>query len=507
MSGKKLKTPAPFGHAVACAALVLALCASLVPAHGQAGGSPAQIRLSDYLKVYVGVIDPRIVQDVFGKRVAQRFVAIQVTIANQNKDYQFLIHDVSLDLKQVFGREFSNSLRVDSQKQCDVCKAGCMERSAPIGSETPEEKDGRIADCEDECANSCRPDKFELSSLELSLIRGVAEKGQGEDSRNKVLRYFRAFGSIAAGFIGVASFGPSYPKAVAIFNGPVISAYSELYPDYTINQMNRLNDSAYKSNTLVPRQQAKVIVAFIPQAIFLNKEQRKKFWDDPTTLYPDYASGRTTGTVDFRKAQALVDGSFIVEVENLPPQVTGINITPEEALNFLGARPVVKGYVLGKFLEGAEIDLTNAPEGMDVALDGEPKENKLFFTITSDRPVPRGTTLNFHVFNAAGSQNFAKQVSYTPPVPTLEAAEPDAGAPGTAELEVTLAGNNFVAGVTKVSAPEGSGVEVLSEPEVESATSLKVKLKIASGVAPGTVVKLKVLNGTTQSNEVDFTVR
>ena len=70
--------------------------------------TPPPKKLSDDVKVYVSVMDPGIVQDVFGKRVAQRFVAIQVTIANQNPNFQFLIHDVSLDLKGVFGKEFAD---------------------------------------------------------------------------------------------------------------------------------------------------------------------------------------------------------------------------------------------------------------------------------------------------------------------------------------------------------------------------------------------------------------
>src|SRR6185503_1122864 len=109
------------------------------------------------------------------------------------------------------------------------------------------------------------------------------------------------------------------PKAVAVFNGPVINAYSELYPDYTINQMNRLSDSAYKSNTLIPKQQSKVLVAFIPQGAFLTKKQRAQFWEDPTQLYPNYGGKFTTDApaantppfVDFRRTHALVDGSLI----------------------------------------------------------------------------------------------------------------------------------------------------------------------------------------------------
>jgi hypothetical protein len=87
------------------------------------------------------------------------------------------------------------------------------------------------------------------------------------------LRLFGGIGTAAAGVIGVASFGPSYYESVAVFNGPVISAYMDVFPDYTINQLNRLNDTAYKSNSLIPKEQAKVIVAFIPQAMFVNEKQ------------------------------------------------------------------------------------------------------------------------------------------------------------------------------------------------------------------------------------------
>jgi hypothetical protein len=69
------------------------------PLKGQAAQTPDQMK---DIHVFVSIMDPRVVSDTFGKRVAQRFVAIQVTIGNHNKDYQYLINDVSLDLKKVF---------------------------------------------------------------------------------------------------------------------------------------------------------------------------------------------------------------------------------------------------------------------------------------------------------------------------------------------------------------------------------------------------------------------
>jgi hypothetical protein len=87
------------------------------------------------VKVYVSVMDPKTVGDVFGRRIGNRFVAIQVTITNRSKDFQLLIHDVSLDLRRIY-------LHV------------------PSGITREREEGG---------------DRFELSSLELSLLRGVAE--------------------------------------------------------------------------------------------------------------------------------------------------------------------------------------------------------------------------------------------------------------------------------------------------------------------------------------------
>jgi hypothetical protein len=502
--------------------VVCLLLAGSVHVTGQS--SPPK-QLSNDIKVYVSVIDPKIVADIFGKRVAQRFVAIQVTISNKNEDFQFLIHDVSLDLKEVFGKEFSDRLAKEALDACNKCFSDCVTLNAPKGNlrdEPVETVNAREDGCNNECSQTCRYGKFELSSLELSLIRGVAEKGQGEDSRNKTLRYFRAVGTIAAGVIGVASFGPSYPKSVAVFNGPIISAYSELYPDYTINQMNRLSDSAYKSNSLVPKQQAKVLVAFIPQAIFLTTEQRKKFWNDPTSLYPENlpapsptpssaASPWPYGppSVDFRKAIALVDGSFITEVENLPPLVTGVRVDPSQALEFMKPRPVVEGYITGQYLRESDIDLLNPPEGMEVVLKGKPDNNRLYFTVRSDRPVPRGSVLNFRVFNNQGSQTITMAVTFMPPVPTLEEPdEPLEGVKGGADVELELTGKNIIQDVSALVIDSASGVtmsDITFTPGDGGITTIKATLKMANANVGD--YKIRVLNGTTESNKINFKVK
>jgi hypothetical protein len=421
---------------------------------------PATIKAQsdDDIKVKVGVMAPQIVSDTFGRRVAQNFVAVQVTVANHNTNYQYLINDVTLSLDKVF--------------------------IPHVPSE----------------------DGLYISSAELSLLRGVAEKGQGQDTRNKTLRLFRGVGTIAAGLIGVTSFGPSYAKSVAVFNGPVISAFSEAFPDYTINQMNRLSDSAYQANTLVPAKHSKVMVAFIPQAMFLNETQRKQFWKDPTGLYPDTNGGCSSPLcVDFRKADIYLDGNFITEVSTLPPAVSTAVFSSTEMQKFQNDKPVVSGSIVGRFLSGASISLLNQqPKGLSIAADGEPTPTRLNFIVKSDRPVPPGTRLNFEVSNAQGVQNFSKDLLYLPDPPTLTAISPNTGKQNSS-VTVTLTGTNFVPEpgntVVRIS---GSGVEV-SDPVEVLGSSMKVTFKISATAAVGTR-NVTVINPNSESKPVTFTI-
>ncbi len=249
-----------------------------------AQGSVAQdqpCRKGQDVRVYRTLLDPKNVQDIFGTRIAKRYVAIQVTVSNQCQGHQqFLIHDLSLDLTNVL----------------------------------PAEQRKRLKDALGDQGS------YELSSEELSLLRGVAEKGQVQDARNYLLRLLRGAGTIAAGLIGVTTFGSSYAPSVAVFNGPVLTAYAEMFPDFTINQLVRLHDSAYVSNALVPEQQAKVVVVFLPQRIFMTRDQQKKFWKEPVSVFSE---------IDFRLAEVLVDGNFITEQREQTGRVRGTTPPPQ----------------------------------------------------------------------------------------------------------------------------------------------------------------------------------
>jgi hypothetical protein len=175
-------------------------------------------------------------------------------------------------------------------------------------------------------------------------------------------------------------------------------------------------------------------------------------------------------------------------------------------LEFLKPRPVVEGYIVGQFLRGAEIDLLDPPEGMEISRKGNPEANRIHFVIKSDRPVPRGTRINYHVFNNQGTQTLSQSVSYMPPVPTLD--NPGAPLNGTAsgpDVEIKLTGGNFLTDVTRLVIDDPSGIAIKSESVAEDGRSLRATLEMKN--AKEGIYKLKVVNGTTQSNELQFTVK
>jgi hypothetical protein len=390
----------------------------------------------EFVDLQVSVMAPKNVADVFGRRIAHRYVAFQITISNMSKDYKFLVENITLNLDNIAA---DDALKV--------------------------------------------PEEYKPNSTDLSLIRGVSEKGQAYDPRNFILRLMRGAGTIAAGLIGVTTFGASYDPSIAVFNGPVITAFANTFPDNTINQLNRLNDSAYQTNILVPKEGAKVVVAFLDQAMFMGKELRKKFYDDPMTIVP---------MIDFRKAVPNLYGIMITDALDQPPFVTQIVISTSQMEGFLKAPSTVEGQIIGRNLIGAEIELSNPPDGVSIAKKETPDNNSLLFTIDVKQQVPNETRLHF-VLKKKGEivkQDF--DVSYETLPPRVISISTEELLQGDKDRTVTINGSNFVDGVTKVEIEKQNGdIEIKQSVKTDE---IELKVTVKDDAKEG-VRKLTVTNG------------
>jgi hypothetical protein len=400
-------------------------------------GSPEEDLLKKYVKSYVTVLDPKSVSDIFGRRVAKRYVAFQVTVSNESKDYQFLIQDLSIDLGDVGDLE---SVRV--------------------------------------------PDNYSPSSNDLTLLRGVSEKGQVYDWRNLAVRLLRGTGSLAASLIGVTTFGSSYAPSVAVYNGPFATSFRDVLPDMTITQMNRMNDTAYQANTLVSKQGSKVVVAFVDQALLMDLELRKRFVKDPMAI---------ADIVDFRKAAAKVHGMLITDALDQPPLISAIVIDEEQRKHFLDQPATIEGTIVGKNLTGAKIQLENAPTGVEVQVKGIPDSNRLSFTLTSRTAIlPSSVSvLNFVVVR----NNDVAKLSFAVPnrieVPMLDSIAPIKLKQGEANKEITLSGNSFIKSLFSVAGCDRIKVK---DPVWQSATEIKIKVDVPADAETGPC-NIQVKNG------------
>ncbi len=163
--------------------------------------------------------------DNFGRRVANQYVALQVTVRNLNTENEFLIHDIQIAVDTGLNR-------------------------AQFG-------------------------RFEAARDKL-VVRNVAQRGQSEDRRNLIINSLQAIGAIAGGASAAVTQGLSntteataMASAVSIFQGPFISGVTNIFPDHTLEHINHINDLGFSASstnkTVAPIQGAVPLVTFLAE--------------------------------------------------------------------------------------------------------------------------------------------------------------------------------------------------------------------------------------------------
>lgn len=233
---------------------------------GSNNGTPSACNLKSGLAnpAIVGVrrelLSPKEASDVYGRRLGRRYFVYQVRVTDLSKDLQYIVHDISIDLSSVLD---------------------------PDGVSDPNNL------------------KYLASERDLTMLRGVTEKGQDLDPRNLTLHVLQGIGSVAAGVSGLTDFSDTMGSAVAVFNGPFLQAFVGIAPDHTATQLNRLSDTAFASNSVVDKLHTKVFAIFIPQSLFLEKHDQDRFWKNPRSFLQ---------SAPFDQVDVCVDGALITEV-------------------------------------------------------------------------------------------------------------------------------------------------------------------------------------------------
>jgi len=195
------------------------------------------------------LIPASVARRIFGKEVAQRYAVIELIVSNKDSKAGLIVQSVFLDYSKwlLSGIPASNP--------------------QPLVLE-PTQK-----------ANQ----PWQVASLESRLVRGELLDAQQWTARNWTIRSLTAIGSVGAGF--AFPFSGDVARGMSAFNGVVVPGAATLWPDGTVNQINRINDLGFQTNKIIPKQASDIVVAFFPIDRFLTPTFRKLFLDNPAGFF------------------------------------------------------------------------------------------------------------------------------------------------------------------------------------------------------------------------------
>ena len=467
----------------------------------QTPGAPVDLSVDQRIAtIYKSLVPPRLAADIFGYRISRNYIVIQVTVINESKELDMLIHNVGVQYDKALPKVckatgVATQVETPNLSDKDKLKDELLRMTTRV---LPKPK-----------AISSTVESCESSSHEITLLRGVAEKGQVWDPRNQTFRALQAIATIGGGLTGVAGLGPVLPLAVSAFSGPGISAFQQLFPDMTINQMHRLNDSAFATNTLVPKNQAKIVALFVPVLDFLDDKEVSGFIKNP---FPYYTGASGNGAL--AKLEVAVDYKHIIAVDDIDPVISDIQMSATEQKKLLAGK-AASGQIIGRFLDGAEVSLLgDNDKAPKVTRDTSQtsSDNRLFFTMTPSGAVNPTVSWNFQVTKNKKTTSFAKGFDVAPPPPVLTSVTTPSPAQGQqdSDVKVELAGDNFadlslaIETAGPGASPKGSITAVAGTVTIET-RKLTATLHISADAAPG-VWTLRVNEGGAKSGAVNFTV-
>ncbi len=202
------------------------------------------------------VLIPRInARRIFGAEIANNYAVIEINVGNKSPDAALIIHGVFIDYsKWALSGNSSQPLNIDGMLR---------ETAEPFQAAT---KSNQIA------------------SLEYRVVRGQLLDAQNWTARNWTVRILTFAGSLASAFsFSIGEKG--IVKGLQAFGSVGVPGLKEVWPDATIEQLNRISDFGYQTNKVIPKQGAEVIVGFFPIDRFLTPGFKQLFLKSPALFF------------------------------------------------------------------------------------------------------------------------------------------------------------------------------------------------------------------------------
>jgi hypothetical protein len=214
----------------------------------------AKTNVSQSASIQAVLIPASLARRIFGKEVSNNYAVVELIVSNEDEKAALVVHSVFLDY---------------CKWNLSGVAPSATTITTPAGPTAPSSQVFNLP--------------CQVASIEARLIRGELLDAQQWTARNWTVRSLTALGSIAGGF--AFPFSGDVAKGIAAFNGEVVPGAANLWPDGTVNQINRITDFGFQTNKVIPKQAADILVAFFPIQRFLTPGFKKVFLKEPAALF------------------------------------------------------------------------------------------------------------------------------------------------------------------------------------------------------------------------------
>jgi hypothetical protein len=193
---------------------------------------------------------------IFGKEIADHYAVIEVNVGNKSPDAALIIHGIFIDYS---GWAMSGS--VDQGQPTTIA-------SAP----------GKPFDL---FQSSTSPNQ--VASEEYRIVRDQLQNARLYSGRSWTMRALELAADIATAY----PFGLSARelKYFGVFSGNLVPGIEKLWPEETEAQLLRISDYGYRTNKVIPKESAEIVVCFFPIGRFLTPGFAHLFLKKPALFF------------------------------------------------------------------------------------------------------------------------------------------------------------------------------------------------------------------------------
>jgi hypothetical protein len=432
---------------------------------------PANMTVTGNAEVQAVLLPPKICKKLFGKEVSESYAAIELIVSNNSQDATLILHSVFLDYSKwlLSGSPVALNLWFPSKKNTGPAQANPGDTGAATqgksddtvaaqgkASDAAQSKPGASETSDRDRDTQAGTLDSQVATAEYRIVRGQALAQQPWTTRNFSMRVLDLLGAVATGS-EFAFKEQGIVKGIGVFTGQAVPGIKTLFPDGTIDELNRISDLGFRTDMTIPKASSDILVGFFPIDRFLTPGLKKLFLRSPAIFFvpgegladpvtakelnaiikrllaPEATDSKKNnmdpnnlnvsalfGTpmllgLSLNNIQVKISGAMTVDPDTIPARVDSMTCTPADGANWKSGATITC-VIQGTLLSGGQavIDENVAPSLKSDA--NSSTSTQLHFTMVLSSDQQPCATLHVHVTKVKNNTTLdSNKYAYTVP--------------------------------------------------------------------------------------------